>query len=197
MALTRKMLKAMGIEDEKVDEIIEAHTEVTNALKEQVQEFTAKAKKLDDVEKELNSLKEKGGNWQEKYEKEHKDFEDYKNTIEAEKALTAKQKAYKAILKEASIDERRFDAILRLANLDEITLNKDGTVSNKDKLIETVKTEWADYVMKNEQKGSNPANPPANNGGTTVTKESIMKIKDPTERQKAIADNIQLFQNNK
>ena len=32
MALTRKMLKAMGIEDEKIDQIIEAHTETTDPL---------------------------------------------------------------------------------------------------------------------------------------------------------------------
>ena len=31
MALTRKMLKAMGIEDEKADEIIEAHAETVDA----------------------------------------------------------------------------------------------------------------------------------------------------------------------
>ena len=35
MSLTRKMLKAMGIEDEKIDQIIEAHTETVDALKEQ------------------------------------------------------------------------------------------------------------------------------------------------------------------
>lgn len=33
MALTRKMLKAMGIEDEKIDQIIEEHAESVNALK--------------------------------------------------------------------------------------------------------------------------------------------------------------------
>ena len=34
MALTRKMLKAMGIEDEKADEIIDAHAETVDALKQ-------------------------------------------------------------------------------------------------------------------------------------------------------------------
>ena len=46
MALTRKMLKAMGIEDEKIDQIIEAHTETTDALKQQRDE--AKAEAADD-----------------------------------------------------------------------------------------------------------------------------------------------------
>ena len=33
MALTRKMLKAIGIEDEKIDQIIDEHAESVNALK--------------------------------------------------------------------------------------------------------------------------------------------------------------------
>ena len=32
MALTRKFLTAMGIEDDKIDEIITAHSETVNAL---------------------------------------------------------------------------------------------------------------------------------------------------------------------
>jgi hypothetical protein len=34
MALTRKMLKAMGIEEEKIEQIIEAHAETVDGLKE-------------------------------------------------------------------------------------------------------------------------------------------------------------------
>ena len=33
MSLTRRFLKAMGIEDEKVDQIIEAHSGTVDALK--------------------------------------------------------------------------------------------------------------------------------------------------------------------
>ena len=39
MSLTRKMLKAMGIEDEKIDQIIEAYTETVDALKEQRDQY--------------------------------------------------------------------------------------------------------------------------------------------------------------
>lgn len=41
MALSRKMLKAMGIEDEKIDQIIEAHSETVDSLKEQVSAYKA------------------------------------------------------------------------------------------------------------------------------------------------------------
>ena len=33
MALTRKLLRSMGIEDEKIDQIIDEHAESVNALK--------------------------------------------------------------------------------------------------------------------------------------------------------------------
>ena len=34
MSLTRKMLRAMGIEDDKADQIIDAHAETVDALKQ-------------------------------------------------------------------------------------------------------------------------------------------------------------------
>ena len=43
MALTRKFLSALGIEEDKVDEIIKAHTETVDALKEQRDELKADA----------------------------------------------------------------------------------------------------------------------------------------------------------
>ena len=57
MSLTRKMLKAMGIEDEKIDTIIEAHTETVDALKKERDGYKESADKLADVQKELDGLK--------------------------------------------------------------------------------------------------------------------------------------------
>ena len=53
MALTRKMLKAMGIEEEKIDEIIDAHTETVNALKDQAKQDKDAAARLESVQKEI------------------------------------------------------------------------------------------------------------------------------------------------
>ena len=57
MALTRKYLKAMGLEDDKIDQIIEAHTEVTTAIKADADRYKADAGKLAEVQAELDSLK--------------------------------------------------------------------------------------------------------------------------------------------
>ena len=84
MALTRKLLKGMGLTDEQVDTIIEAHTDTVDGLKEQVKTYKADAEKLPNVQKELDDLKAAGdGGYKEKYEKEHKAFEDYKADVDA------------------------------------------------------------------------------------------------------------------
>ena len=72
MSLTRRMLKAMGIEDEKIDEIITAHSETVDALKEQRDQYKADAEKLPSVQRELQSLKDAenqngGSAWEVKY----------------------------------------------------------------------------------------------------------------------------------
>ena len=58
MALTRRSLKAMGIEDEKIDEIIAAHAETVDALKEQRDNYKAQADELEKVQQKLDEANE-------------------------------------------------------------------------------------------------------------------------------------------
>ena len=57
MALTRKFLEALGIEQAKIDEIISAHTEVTNALKADRDSYKEKAEKYDETKTEWDKEK--------------------------------------------------------------------------------------------------------------------------------------------
>ena len=83
MALTRAMLKGMGLTEEQVSAIIEEHTNVTSALKEQIKEYKADAEKLPGVQKELDDLKNdtSASDWEKKYNDEHTAFEAYKKDI--------------------------------------------------------------------------------------------------------------------
>ena len=194
MALTRRMLKAMGIEDEKIDQIIDAHTETVDALKDERDTYKANADKLPGVQKELDDLKKDGGDWQKKYEKEHTDFEAYKNEQTAKESKATKDAAFRALLKEAGIPDKRLDVIMKVTNLDEIELDKDGKIKDADKHTETVKTEYADFIVTTTERGADVATPPANNGThTKKTKEEIMAIRDPAVRQAEIAKNPEVF----
>ena len=73
----------------------------------------------------------------------------------------------------------------------------EGKIKDAAKLTENIKTEWADFIVKTETKGANPATPPAHSGSGAKTKDEIMAIKDRSERRAAIAENLELFGGNK
>lgn len=170
MAFSRKFLKAMGIEEEKIEEIITAHTDVTDALKADRDKYKADAEKLPSVQKLYDDLKkeveEKGDDsYKEKYEKEHKDFEDYKASIDAEKLNTKKVAAYKALLKKAGIKEKIIDLIVKGTSMDDIELDDNDEIKEADTRLDNVKKEYADYIVTTKDEGEDPETPPGGNGG--------------------------------
>ena len=202
MSLTRKALVAMGIEAEKIDQIIEMHTEVVDAIKaerdtakEDAKKFKADSDKLANVEKELTELKEKEEKpdaYKVKYEAIKEEFDAYKGEISAKETKAAKSKAYRDMLKEIGISEKRLDSVMRVADLDSIEL-EDGAIKGVEELKESAKNEWADFIVSEGTVGAKTPTPPSNTGGGAKTKDEIMAIKDYGERQKAIAENHQLF----
>ena len=197
MAFTRKMLKAMNIEEEKIEQIIDAHSETVDALKAERDGFKEDAAKLAAVQKELDELKAKGDDgYKAKYEAEKAAHDALKADIAAKETKKAKTDAYRELLKGANIDERRIATILRAEapTIDKIELDADGKIKNAEQYTESIKSDWADFIVTQSAKGTNTATPPANGGAaSTKTKEDILKIKDAGERQKAIAENPTLF----
>lgn len=197
MAFTRKMLKAMGIEDEKIDQIIDAHSETVDALKADRDTYKEDAAKLAAVQKELDALKAKGDDgYKAKYEAEKAAHDALKADIAAKETKQAKTDAYRELLKGANIDEKRIATILRAEapTIDKIELDADGKIKNAEQYTQSIKSDWADFIVTQSAKGTNTATPPANGGvASTKTKEDILKIKDAGERQKAIAENPTLF----
>ena len=197
MGFSRKMLKAMGIEDEKIDQIIDAHSETVDALKADRDAYKEDAAKLAAVQKELDALKAKGDDgYKAKYEAEKAAHDALKADIAAKETKKAKTDAYRELLKGANIDEKRIATILRAEapTIDKIELDADGKIKNAEQYTESIKSDWADFIVTQSAKGTNTATPPAHGGtATTKTKEDILKIKDAGERQKAIAENPTLF----
>ena len=165
MALTRKMLKAMGIEDEKIDQIIDAHTETVDALKTERDKFKTDAEKLPNVQKELDTLKadaEKAGKdpFKVKYEAIKEEFDTYKKDVAAKETTAKKQAAFKSLLKEIGVSDKRLDAVLRVSDLEKIKLADDGTISDADSLKTNLKTEWADFIVTEGKAGAETSTPP-------------------------------------
>lgn len=197
MGFSRKMLKAMNIEEDKIEQIIDAHSETVDALKADRDAYKEDAGKLAAVQKELDELKAKGDDgYKAKYEAEKAAHDALKADIAAKETKKAKTDAYRELLKGANIDEKRIATILRAEapTIDKIELDADGKIKNAEQYTESIKSDWADFIVTQSAKGANTATPPANGGAaTTKTKEDILKIKDAGERQKAIAENPTLF----
>lgn len=201
MSLTRKMLKAMGIEEEKIDQIIEAHSETVDSLKADRDIYKEDAEKLKDVQKELDDLKAEGDDgWKEKHDRLKDEFDKYKNDVQEKETKAAKEKAYRAILKDANLSEKGIEKAVKYAEWDKIELEADGKIKGASDHIKAVKEEWAEYVTTTTTTGAKTSTPPANNGGTKLTKAEIY-AKDEhgryklsaSERQKALAENTELL----
>ena len=195
MALTRKLLKGMGLTEEQMDTIIEAHTDTVDGLKSDLARYKADAEKLPGVQAELENLKAKGDDgWKEKHDRLKEEFDQYKKDGQEKEAKAAKEAAYRAILKDANLSEKGIEKAVKYAEWDKIELGEDGKLKGANDHIKAAREEWAEYVTTTTTTGAKTSTPPANNGGKTgKTKEEIMAIRDPAVRQAEIAKNPEAF----
>ena len=190
MALKREYLKSMGLTDEQVSAIIDAHTDTVDALKKQRDQYKADAEKLPTVQKELDDIKA-GKDWKSEYDTLKKSFDDYKADVAGKETLAAKQAAFRKLLTAENIPDKYHDRILRMTDFSAVEL-ENGAIKDEAKQREGIKTDWGDFVATTETHGANVDTPPAT-GKVTPTKEQILAIKDDGERQRAIAQNHTLF----
>ena len=167
MALTRKFLEALGIEQAKIDEIISAHTEVTDSLKADRDSYKEKAEKYDQTKTELDKAKSEldkvnKDEYKTKYESLEAEFNKYKTDIAEKEVKGKKEEAYKKMLKEIGVNEKSIDAILRVKDLNTIKLDDKGEIVDVDTLKESEKKDWEGFIIESEVHGQNPSTPPDN-----------------------------------
>ena len=214
MALTRSFLKGMDIDAEKIQSIIDAHTETVEALKEERDNWKTKAEKLADTEQKLTDATTAAEKAKTDYEKQisdlnaqvqkltkesgdvakvQADFDAFKQKVADEKANGEKSAALDDIIKGAGItSEAARKLILKGYDLSTVTM-KDGKIDNADALSESIKKDYADFIPTTKTKGTDPVTPPSNGGKNKMTKDEILAIRDGATRRQAIADNPQLF----
>ena len=152
----------------------------------------------DDVDKILNK---KFAEWEKKKQKEVDEAKKLADMNAKEKAEYERDKLQKEL-----------DALREKDSLSEMTktarkmLSDEGVSVSDDVLSMIVSTDAektkaavdafakafndaVEAAVKEKLKG----NPPKKGGGSTLTKEKILDVKDPVERQKLIAENMDLF----
>jgi len=193
MAFTRKYLKGLGLTDDQIDAVMEAHTDVTDGMKATITDLTEKASAAAELQKKVDEL-QGGEDWKSKYTALKKSFDDYKSEAASREKLEKVKAAYTQLLKEAQIDGKRIDAILRVTDMSGMELDENGHLKDADKLTESIKSEWSAFIQSTGTKGAQVATPPSGSGTHGgKTREEILAIKDTAERQRAIAENRELF----
>jgi hypothetical protein len=193
MALTRKMLAAMGIESDKVDQIIESHSETVEGLKKQAEELRETASKVPALEKEIEDMKaaQPTKDWKAEYEELKAEYDGYKDKVANEQAEQEKARLYRSMLREAGVDEKRIDSIMKVTDMSAISV-ADGAIADSETVKEAIAKEWGDFIAHTNTQGAHVDNPPSNSGAK-MTRDEIMAIKDTSARQQAIAENIEQF----
>lgn len=184
-----------NIDASKIGDVVKA---INNAVgKEFVDKkrYNEKLTEIDTLKGEKQNAEDKATGaekWKTKYDALKDDFEAYKNDVSAKESKATREIAYKKLLKEAGVSEKRIDAVLKVSDIDSLEMADDGSFKDSDKILENIKEEWSDFITTTEIRGARTANPPKNTN-VKMTKEEIMKIEDDGERQKAIAENHELF----
>lgn len=139
MALRRSFLKGLGLNDEQIEAVIEAHSETIDGLRADVNKYKGDAEKLPGVQRELDELKAAGdGGYKKRYEDEHAAFETYKGQQAAKEARVAKEKAVRAYYETKGIKGANLEIAMKGSSSEIDGLELDGENIKDAKALDTL-----------------------------------------------------------
>ena len=135
MSLSRSFLKSLGLNDDQISAVIDAHSETVTPLNTKYSELEAKytsakesADQLPGVQKELDELKK--SDFKSKYEAEQSAHNALKESVSREKAHAAKEKAVRAYYEEKNIKGNNLTIAMRGTDLDRLQLDDSGHLAD-------------------------------------------------------------------
>lgn len=190
--LSRKFLASIGIDDDKASLIAEEHQKVLDEIKTERDLYKKKAESLDEVQRQLDELKNKPADEaaNEEILKAKQDLADlqaeynqYKENVEAKETKSKKEAAMRKLLKDAGVSDKYIDILLKASasDIESIEFDDDGSVKDGDSKIEKYKTDYADFVVNKGTEGVPPATPPGSNGGAAPTRAAELFKKHSAE----------------
>lgn len=176
MALTRKFLKALGIEEDKIEEIITAHGETVAALKDEIdkaeqsaKDSAAAAQERDKLQKRVEALEKTSGD----AAKVQAEYDAYKQQVETDKANAGKKALIKKALEEAHANPAAIDLMLNTVKLDDVELDGEA-LKDAEAVLKPIREAHAGLFGTVQNQGTPPLNPPAGDG--KMTRESFEKL---------------------
>lgn len=162
--LTRKFLRALGVEEDKIDEIVTAHQDTLDAIKAERDGLKTSADKLAEAQAEVTRLTselEKAKSSSGDAAKVQADFDAYRQQVDKERADALNTSDLLDIAREAGVQRESFRSMIaRDFDMGRIQRGEDGKVSNRAELVEAIKSGYADCIGEITNTGTPPTNPP-------------------------------------
>ena len=155
MSLTRSYLKSLGLDEEKISSVIEAHSETVSALNQRYSELEARyndakqsADQLPNLQRELETMKKE--DFRTKYESEKSAHEALKESLAKKESRAACEKAVRAYYIGKSIRGDNLTIAMRGTPLDDIKLGEDGTIADTAPLDALVKGDFKPLIQTDQ-----------------------------------------------
>ena len=149
--LSRNFLKSLGLSEEQISAVVEAHGETVTALNQKYAELEAlyagakeSAERLPDVQKELDAMKK--DDFKAKFEAEKSAHDALKTSVARKEAQAAKEKAVRAFYEARNIRGANLAIAMRGTDLDSLELDGHGRLADTTLLEELVNGDFRTLV---------------------------------------------------
>ena len=163
MALTRRYLKALGIDEDKIEEIISAHGETVTALKDEIEkakqgaeDSAAVARERDTLKQRVEALEKASGDAAEV----QAEFDAYKQQVETEKTNAGKKALIKKALESANANPAAIDLMLGTVDLDKVEMEGES-LKDTEAVLKPIKEAHAALFGTVQNQGTPPLTPPS------------------------------------
>ena len=155
MALTRPFLKSLGIESDKIDAIVEGHSETVNGLKGEIETLHTQLDALKPVESERDQLKTR-------LEKADKEIATLKDKTSNSESVISERDALKTEVESLKVNLEQFTKERETKEAELNTLKEQLATFETDKATltqerDTAKSEFEAYKTKIETERTNTA----------------------------------------
>lgn len=172
----------MGLTDEQIESVIDAHTETVDALKSERDKYKTDAEELSNAQKELDKIKS-GTDWKAEHDKLKKEFDDYKADVDSKETLNKVKAAYRKLLDDKKIGKEDGDLIMLGTDFNGKKLKNDGTLDNAESLIKEIESKYARYIPTTDTRGQKVDTPPTQNNGNGANPRAAELAKQYHERR--------------
>lgn len=130
--------------------------------------YKSKLTEIDTLKEQVQDAKDSATTvekWKAKYDAIKADFDDFKTAQAAKESRSLKREQFKTLLQEQGVMDKYINTVLRAseADIDGIELDKEGKIKDTEKLVDNIKTDWADFISTESKKGADTSTPPESN----------------------------------